>query len=84
MNRDDNRAVGQLRKRLVELYLLKYGLAALTVWAFLYGTAVLALRGAIDVPRLSLIWGLASLPLALVPAVMLAWRRIPAQQRCGR
>jgi phosphate uptake regulator len=80
MKRDDDRAVEQLRLRLIELYLLKYGLAALTVWAFLYGSAVLALRGAVGMTRESLAWGLASLPLALLPAVLLAWKRMPSPQ----
>jgi hypothetical protein len=80
MKRDDDRAVEQLRLRLIELYLLKYGLVALTVWAFLYGTAVLALRGAVGMSREALVWGLASLPLALLPAVLLAWKRMPKAQ----
>jgi hypothetical protein len=80
MRREDDLAIGQLRQQLAGLYLLKYGLAALTVWAFLFGTAVLALRGALGLPRLDLLWGLASLPVALVPAALLAWRRLPSDR----
>jgi hypothetical protein len=78
MTRDEERSVQQFRGRVGLLYLLKYGLAALTAWAFLYGTAVLALRAAVGLPRLDLAWGLASLPLALAPAAWLAWRRLPS------
>jgi hypothetical protein len=77
MKREDDWAIEQLRQRLAGLYLLKYGLAALTVWAFLFGTAVLALRGTLRLSPDSLVWGLASLPVALVPAALLAWRRMP-------
>lgn len=78
MKQDESRSIDQFRDRLMLLYLLKYTLAALTVWAFLYGTAVLALRGAMHLPRLELLWGLVSLPLALIPAVILARRRLPS------
>ena len=59
-------------------------LPALTVWAFLYGTHALVLRAALGASRFSLLWGLATLPLALVPALMLAWRRLPWFRRIGR
>jgi hypothetical protein len=75
--RHEDHAIARFRQRLVGLYALKYGLAALTVWAFLYGTVVLALRGALDVSATWLLWGLASLPLALVVAAILTWRRLP-------
>ena len=78
MKQSDDLAIEQLRQQLGGLYLLKYALTALTVWAFLYGTAVLALRGAVGMDRLTLVWGLASLPLALAPAVVLALRRMPS------
>jgi hypothetical protein len=77
MNANEDRAVAWFRQRLLGLYLLKYTLAALTAWAFLYGTAVLALRGTLAVPREMLLWGLASLPLAVAPAAWWAWRRLP-------
>jgi hypothetical protein len=80
MKSNDDRAIEQLRHRLGGLYLVKYSLAALTVWAFLYGTAVLALRGAVGLAREDLVWGLASLPVAWLPAMFLAWRRLPSTQ----
>src|SRR5947209_4972753 len=78
MKTNDARAIAEFRQTLAAVYLLRYGLAALTVWAFVYGTAVLALRGAVGLSRLDLLWGLASLPVAIGPAVWLAWRRLPS------
>ncbi len=78
MTSEELHAVERFRGRLALLYLLKYGLVALTVWAFLYGTAVLALRGALGLERLDLLWGFASLPLALIPAAYLAYRQLPS------
>lgn len=76
MTPHEDEAISRFRLGLLGLYLLKYGLAALTVWAFVFGTFVLALRGA-GLPRDAAAWGLLSLPLALAPAFVLAWRRLP-------
>jgi len=73
----EDEAITRFRVSLLGLYLLKYGLAALTVWAFVYGTGVLALRGAAGLSRQALAWGLLTVPLALAPAVLLALRRLP-------
>src|SRR5262249_47343967 len=81
MKSNDARAIAEFRQTLAAVYLLRYGLAALTVWAFVYGVAVLALRGATGLSRLDLLWGLASLPLVLGPAVWLALRRLPSRDR---
>src|SRR5262245_48207391 len=81
MRPNEERAIADFRRALAGLYLLRYGLAALTIWAFVYGTAVLALSGAVGLSRIDLLWGLASLPLVLAPAVWLALRRLPARDR---
>ena len=78
MKNNEERAIADFRRRVAWLYLIRHGLVALTLWAFVYGTAVLALRGAVGLSRLDLLWGLLSLPLALVPAVLLAMRRLPS------
>jgi hypothetical protein len=78
MTQDEDRSVVQFRQRVLLLYVLKFSLAALTIWAFLFGTAVLALRVMPGLSRVELLWGLASMPLALMPAVILAWRHRPA------
>jgi hypothetical protein len=86
-------AVRQLGRRLAALLVFRQVLGFTTVWFFLWGTAVLALRAALGTPRLPLLWGLAG----LAPCGVLAWffarRRFPAagavralldrQGRCG-
>src|SRR5262245_18715412 len=81
MRPSEERAIADFRLTLAAVYLLRYGLAALTVWAYVYGVAVLALRGAAGLSRLDLVWVLASLPLVLGPAVWMALRRLPARDR---
>lgn len=81
MRQDVNRAIDDFRLRLGLLYLLKYGLAALAVWAFIYGSAILALRGGLGFSRLDVLWGIASLPLVGVVAGYLAWRRLPTSDK---
>jgi hypothetical protein len=73
------KAVTRFRLRLALALALKYGLAAAAAWAFAWGTAVLVLRAAYDVPRPALLWGLAALPAAVGPAVWLALRRLPSR-----
>jgi hypothetical protein len=72
-----DKAIRRFRLTLAALLFLKHALAFLTAWAFLWGTGVLALRAGLGAPRLPLLWGLAAAPLALVPAVVLALRRLP-------
>jgi hypothetical protein len=93
MNDNEARAIADFRRSLALLYLLRYALTALTLWAFVFGTVVLALRVAVGLSPLDLLWGLASLPWALAPAVLLTWLRLPStealrvvldqQGRCG-
>jgi hypothetical protein len=74
-----DKAIRRFRLTLAALLVLKHALAFLTVWAFLWGTGVLALRAGLGVPRPPLLWGLAAAPLALVPALVLALRRLPSR-----
>ncbi len=78
MRSNEDRAIDQFRLRLVRLLILKQTLTALTIWAFLAGSLVLALRF-LGVSSLTLLWGLATLPVAIVPAVFLAWRQLPGR-----
>jgi hypothetical protein len=71
-------ALTGFRRRLAVLLTLRNALAYFTAWAFVWGTGVLVLRAALGTPRPVLLWGLAGLPLALVPAVWLALRRLPS------
>lgn len=65
--------------KLALLIVLKQTLTLLTLWAFLWGTAVLVLRAAVGIPPEPLLWGLAGVPLALAASVMLARRRWPSR-----
>jgi hypothetical protein len=77
MQHSDEAAIDRFRRRVAARLLLKYSLAGLTVFAFLWGTAVLALRGGVGVQREALLWGLAAAPLFLAPAAWLTWKRLP-------
>jgi len=70
-------AVRQFRSRVGSLLFLKYSVAALTVWAFVFGVVVLALRAALGTPWQTLIWGCATAPFALIVAFVLARKRVP-------
>ncbi len=78
MRDNEDRAIADFRRQLAFVYFLRYGLGALTLWLFVFGVAVLALRGAVGLGRLDLLWGLLGLPVALVPAGVLALRRLPS------
>lgn len=70
--------VRSFRFRLGTVLMLRYGLAALTAWAVLWGTTVLALRAGFGLHGNHLLWGLAGFPLMLIPAAFLTRRRMPA------
>ncbi len=78
MEHNEDQAIDQFRHRLAGLLILKHLLTALTVWEFLAGSLVLALRF-LGVSSLTLLWGLATLVIAVVPAVWLACRRLPGR-----
>src|SRR5213080_1556034 len=72
--------VDGFRRRLAALLAVRHAAAWLTGWGFLWGTAVLVLRSAAGTPRPLLLGGLAGVPLALVPALLLARRQTPSRQ----
>jgi hypothetical protein len=80
MNPEVARAIAEFRSRLGIVYLLKYLLATLAAWAFLYGTTVLVLRGGLGFSRLDALWGLLSLLPALGLAAYLTYRRLPSEE----
>jgi hypothetical protein len=75
---EHHEVIRSFRSRLWALLALRYALSFLILYAFAWGTGVLALRAAWGVARAPLLWGLAGAPLALVPAALLAWRRVPS------
>lgn len=77
MNSHD-RAVSRFRRRLAAVYFLKHTLAGLTAWAFVWGTAVVALRAAAGVRTQPLLWGFAGVPAAAVWGLVVTYRRLPS------
>ncbi len=77
MNMQD-KAIRLFRRRLAVLFVLKYALPLMTVWAFVWGIAVLVLRAAAGVERRPLLWGLLGLAGCVLAALVLARRRLPA------
>ncbi len=70
--------IRRFRERLGLLYLVRNTLIGLAVWGLAYGAVVLALRAALDVGPLTLLWGLASFPLVAAAAAWMAWRALPS------
>lgn len=69
-----DRFIGRVR----EILTLRYALALLAVFFFLWGTAVLVLRFALGKPAFLGLWGLAAILPALVAAYMRAGRNLPS------
>jgi hypothetical protein len=72
-----DKAIARLRRRLGLALFLKYALAAVTAWAFLWGTAAVVLRLAAAVAPATLLWGLAAVPALVVLAALATRRRLP-------
>ncbi len=73
-----DRVVQQFGRRLAALLVGRQALGFVTVWLFVWGTTVLALRAALGTPRGPLLWGLAGLPPCAVLAYLVARRRFPS------
>jgi hypothetical protein len=71
-------AIRRFRRRLEALLLVRQAFGLATVWFFVWGSAVLALRAALGMPRLPLVAGLAGLVPCALAALVLARRRLPA------
>jgi len=57
---------------------LREAVATLTLWAFLWGTAVLAFRATSSTAATFLLWGTIGIPITLLIAWRMALRRMPA------
>ncbi|HTU21895.1 MAG TPA: hypothetical protein VMG10_27905 [Gemmataceae bacterium] len=73
-----DKAIRRFRRHLATLFVLKYTLPLATAYAFVWGTAVLALRAAVGVERRPLLWGLAGLAVCVATALVRARRRMPS------
>jgi hypothetical protein len=71
-------AVRHFRRRLAALLVFRQAVGLATVWLFVWGTAVLALRAALGASRLPLAWGLVGLPACAALGYLAARRRFPA------
>lgn len=69
--------VQQFCRRIAGWCVLRQTVTALSIWAFLWGTAVLALRATSDTTLMVLLWGLIGVPIAVALAVRSAFRQIP-------
>src|SRR5256885_15680150 len=76
-------AVRSLRRRLAAFLVLRRALGLLALWLFLWGTAVLILRVSAGLSSLTLLWGLAAVPLLLAVATLMALRQGPRRGRPG-
>ncbi|MGH7174630.1 MAG: hypothetical protein ACRELF_07480 [Gemmataceae bacterium] len=73
-----DKAIREFRRHLATLFILKYTLPLATVYAFVWGTAVLTLRAAAGVERWPLLWGLTGLAVCVAVAIVRARRRMPS------
>lgn len=73
----DEQIVTRFYRHLANWFILRQSVAAVTAWAFLWGTAILVLRATqgTDVP--TLLWGALGLPIALGLAAWVALRKMP-------
>jgi hypothetical protein len=69
--------VDRFYRHLTRLFVLRQSVAAVTAWAFLWGTAILVLRATQGTSLLTLLWGALGLPVAIALAARLALRRLP-------
>ncbi|VTR94997.1 Uncharacterized protein (Fragment) OS=uncultured bacterium GN=ACD_39C01427G0001 PE=4 SV=1 [Gemmata massiliana] len=73
----DEQLVGRFYNHLTRWFVLRQSVAAVTVWAFLWGTAILVLKATQGTSVPTLAWGAIGLPLALGFAVWSALRSLP-------
>jgi hypothetical protein len=72
-----DQAIYLFRRRLTHLFFWRQAFGLFTVWLFVWGTAVLALRAALGVPGLPLLWGAVGLLPCAVFAGLIAGRQTP-------
>lgn len=73
----DEQQVGRFYRYLARWFVLRQSVAAVTAWAFLWGTAILVLRATQGTTAPTLMWGAVGLPIALGIALWIALRKLP-------
>src|SRR5438067_4978298 len=76
---EHERIVGRFYRRLAGWCVLRRAVAAVTVFAFVWGTAVLVLRATEGPPTQPLLWAAAGIPVVVGLAAWAALRRLPDQ-----
>lgn len=69
--------VGQFWRHLAWWFVVRRAVAAVTLWIFIWGTAVLVLRTAFATSSVHLLWGVLGIPTAIAAAVMSVHHRLP-------
>src|SRR6476659_5043990 len=69
--------VARFYRHLTNWFILRQSVAAVTAWAFLWGTAILVLRATQGTSVPTLLWGAVGLPVALGLAAWVARRKLP-------
>jgi hypothetical protein len=69
--------VEQFRRRIGAWLVVRASVAAVALWAFLWGTAILALKAYREIDVAPLMWGLAGVPIAIGIAAWLALKKLP-------
>jgi cell division protein FtsB len=75
---DHEQPIRQFIRRLSLLLALKQSLAFVTIWLFVWGAATLVLRATAATPRKQLLWGAVGIAVAIVAAVVVSRRQLPA------
>jgi gas vesicle protein len=70
-------AIVRFIRRVAILVSIRYALMFMTIWGFLCGVAVLAMRAATGRPLIQLVWILAGIVPCAVIAILLALKRLP-------
>lgn len=70
-------AIARFVRRVAILISIRYSLMFTTIWGFLCGVAVLAMRAATGRPLISLIWILSGVVPCVAIAILLALKRLP-------
>src|SRR5262245_6265447 len=73
----DEQLVGRFYNHLTRWLVLRQSIVAITVWAFLWGTAILILKATQGTSISTLLWGALGLPIALGVAAWMALRGLP-------
>jgi hypothetical protein len=70
--------IRRFMRRLLAVITLKYALTYITVWCFVWGIIALSMRVITGSPRITLLWGAIGSLLAVLAALLVSRKRLPA------